>query len=719
MCTLYGTRTRNKKFGMVAGVSWYGRNWASDHYQTYYGSNLDHNMTRLELRDYNGQRNTVGTNLMLEYKPNEKLRVYGRGMYGLMQDNERQFKTMYNWSTGVGQSIKLQNIHNKMNFQLAGGDLGADIRLGEKTSMNLRVATYDNQFGYGNVPFQDKSDARNGYYVLEFEKNVIFTDFLYLDEFGNVTDEFNAFNKLKVLDIDSPIEGYGDHYDSIQPRYRNIIPYKPTDTMFAFTRAYTETNASYERDPIVAQADWIVNPSSAWRLKFGGKYRIKEGGRTIGLELWDRSPAHPNPLLYNTYHPQAVDENGGFLQEIGSPYDGRLFPQLPDGQVDAFIQDRGDTLRYLPLGVKTPYYSQFIGSSYRYTESVVAAYAMAGFEPSVRWILTGGLRAEYTNPTVTGDSVIEDLQNNTRYVVPISAGKNYLAVLPMLNAKYVLGANDQIRMAATRSFRRPNFNEIKPGQPAINYTNFDLIYGNPLLRPSYSWNLDLSYEHFFGLDGMVSLAGFYKHVTDHIYTAFESSSADNTGISNQFQIPGGVISKKYQNAPKAFAAGVEFSFSKKLSFLPWKFKDFGIATNYAHTWSAMEISTRNTPQPLPRQSPDVLNAALFFEDSTFTIRLALNYKAPYLTELNLYAVQDPQSGDTIVVHQDNDFDMFMGQSMSLDFSIAVRISNHLSLFGEALNLTNNPMVIYRGRRERPVKTEYYSVRGLVGIKLNF
>jgi TonB-dependent receptor len=714
----YGNRSKNGKLGYFAGGSIYNRNWATDNYQVFYGSNIDQSLSRLELRDYEGKRSTLGLNGALEYKINEQTKIYAKGVYGRMSDNEVNRKIMYNWSTGWGQSIKLQNIHNIMNTNFWGAELGGEFKPGKKLSATWRAATYSNKFEYGKVPF-DKKDARNGYHVIEFEKAVDFTDFLYLDEQGNRTDEMNAYDRLKLLDIDSHIPGYGDNYKNIQPQYRNVHLVNPSDSMFAFTRAYSETNTTIEKDPIVAQMDFNYQASTKLKLKFGGKLRMKEGERKVGLELWERNKDISPGILYNTYNPVAFNEQGGFLQELGTPYKDKLLPFLDVKAMDQFVSNLGDTLRYVPFGVKTPYFQQVVGSSYTYREQVYAGYAMAEWNPTSKLTVVPGVRVEYTSPTVNADSIITvDPALGTVELVGVAAGKSYLSVLPMLNMKYMLSDRQNIRFAATRSFRRPNFNEIKPGAAAIDYSNNDLIYGNPNLKPTYSWNFDLVYEQYLGATSMFSGAVFYKNVKDHIYTAFESSSTDNTGISNEFQIPGGVIAKKFQNASQAFAAGVEASLMTKFTFLPGIFKNFGVNINYSYTYSEMQIDARHEAQKLPRQSPNVLNVALFFENPRITTRLGLNYRDPYLFELNLYAVKDPKSEETLILHQDNDYDVFVGRSLTLDYSFSYKLKKHFSFFLEVNNLTNTPFTMYRGQKERPLKTEYYSIRGLAGVRFS-
>jgi TonB-dependent receptor len=714
---LYGDRTKNDQFGWLVGASCYSRSWGTDNYQVFYGGNFDQSIGRYELRDYNGHRTTIGANAALQFKPNKNNILDCRFVYGQMIDDEYNRKTMYVYNAGLGQSIKLQNIHNIMSFQFFGVVLNGEHTIGAMNQWKIewQLANYNNTFQYGNVPFSSNNPA-NGYFVTEFEKAVQFTDYLYLDANGNQTDEFNAVERYKFLNIDSPIDGYGDPYNNIQPTWKNLPAFNTQDTLFLFQRAYTETNTTYERDPIVAKIDVIKQVNKKLKIKFGAKYRWKMGERKVALNIWGRNSTAISYIPYEAVNPVAVNTFGGFLAEIGSPYENKLFPFMSNDWINHFIARADTALVYEPFAKTTPYYDQFIGSSYTYYEHVISGYVMGDYRPVDKLLISAGVRVEYTMPSVSADTVIAGATAGERVLEQRTAGQNYISILPSINIKWDFTKRSIFKLAAFRSFRRPNFNEIKPAQAQIDYTNFDVTYGNPGLKPSFSWNADIVYEYYIGRTGLITVGGFAKYVSDHIYTAFESAGLDATGVSNQFQIPGGVISKKYQNAPDAYIFGGECSIYTKFGFLPKFLKNFGINATYTYSYSRMSIDSRNELQKLPRQSDHVANVALFYEDNKLNARIALNYKSPYLMELNLFAVKDPVTQELNVVHQNNDFDIFMYQSLTLDLSASYKFKKNWSIFVELNNLTNAPYIIYRGQRERPVKTEYYSIRGIIGLK---
>lgn len=713
---LYGNRFIKKKLGVLVGGSMFRRNWSTDNYEIFYGANDNHSIQRLELRKYNGLKSSYGANAKVDFRINKNHIVYASGFLGIAQDDEFNRKTQFNWVAGVGQSIRTQNIHNILYNQLTGNEIGGEHRVGN-LNINWKVAQYENQFSYGDVPF-GKNDPRNGYYVIEFEKVVRFNDYLHLDYEGNPTDPNNAFTRLKLLDIDSPLEGYGDPYDMLIPSYDNIVAVKPSDTMFVFNKAYTELNNHIEKDPIVARLDFSFEPQSNARYKAGFKFRTKEGTRILGLDGWVRNPLDPSIIVQNDFEPQFYNNDSDFLREMGAPYQGEVPPFLSDTDMDDFIQSQGEKLTYLPFGTETPFYKEFIGSSFRYNEDVVAAYLMGNWKLNDKLSFMGGLRWEETFVSVTADSVIENISDNTRTLTTIGLDKNYRAILPMMNMRYNFTRNQVLRFSFTRSFRRPNFNELKPGDPEIHYTHFHVLYGNPNLRPTFSWNSDLSYQHFFGLKGMAMVSLYYKRVTDHIFTSFEAQNLDIASESNQFLVPGGLVSKRYKNAPYSNLAGIELTISRKLDFLSEALSRFEVMLNYTYTYSRMKIDARDELQALPRQAPSLLNFRLSYDAKRIQVNLGLNYRDQYLEELNLFAVNDPVTGEPTVIQQNSDFDLYIGQNLSMDASAVFNVNSKFSLVLEVNNLLNTPFIIYRGQRERPIKTEFYGLRGQVSLRFN-
>lgn len=735
---LWGDRSKNKRFGYIINGTYFNRSYGTDNYEVVYGSNYNHGVNRLELRDYIGTRQTIGANAAAEYEFTEDSKVYVKGIFGRMTDNERQLKTRYNWAEGAGQTIALHNIHDIMESTLFGGELGGNWKLHPNWNLEFKVSSYHNRFGYGPVPF-DRGDSRNGYHVVEFKRfQVNFTDQIYIDpSTGEITDPNTPGAwRIKLIGDDYPGDE-GDDPDNIQPVYTDSI----TADQFKFNQAWSELNTTWERDPVVGQLDLTWNVLGNLNLKAGGKFRWKEGYRELSLHEWNQNfQTTTVPLWLTDYQTEELNTRGGFLQELGSNYEDNFFPFLTDAQLDNFVSQLGDTLREREMNADHPHYEEWVGSKFGYTEQVLSGYAMGDWSVAKKKLqIIGGVRLEQTWLEMTGDTALEgfyadryigipgmenevyvpagdpDYRNNymqyldtTRYYVPVLSANSkskYLSVLPMLHLNYRANSRLNVRFAATRSLRRPNFNETKPGSPVKDFTDLEFNTGNRNLKPSYSWNFDLMGEYFFGNIGMVSAGVFYKYVTDHIFATITADVDQRTGI----------IYKSFENADDSYVLGVEVSINRKFDFLPSFLSGFGISGNYTYIHSEMNVPGRSNAQPLPRQAEHLFNAALFYEKHGIQARLAANYKGPYLLELNLAAVDDG-NGNPVLLHDNTDFDVFLDDFLSLDLSISYTFKKHWTVFADANNLLNWPYRLYRGNKDRPVQVEYYDRRAQVGVR---
>lgn len=624
-----------------------------------------------------------------------------------MIDEEWNRKVMFNYATGAGKTYRQQHIHVKYLWQLFGGELGVKANLSPTRKIEAKLTSYDNSFAYGDVPY-GKDDFRNGYYVVQFESpNLQYDDMVYLDADGNyLPNSDGAVTNLKLLGSDNPIGG--DKPDNIQPMPSLEI----TEDNLFFIGAYAELNKTNEQDPIVAQFDITDDLSSRLQLKYGMKFRTKQGSRDLGLHEWMQDfTATSNPIYLNQFNAENINLNGGFVEEIGSPYDKWFMPHMSTETHENFLNIMGDSLKERKMDSNHPEYEQWVGSSYSYREDVTSAYVMGDYRLTEKINFIGGLRVEYTDVEIKGDTVLWDQFDLTEFTYPtieVVSDNQYWAILPMLHMKYSHSNNFNIRSAITRTFRRPNFLEAKPGEPIRDLTNLEFLVGNSNLKPTFSWNFDVMADYYFSKGGMVSAGVFYKHVTDHIF-------ATNTGDADPAK---GIIYKSFQNADKSYVLGAEFSVIQRLHFLPGFLKNFGINSNVTLIKSQMNVPGRPESQPLPRQADFLFNAALTYEVEKFSVRLAYNFKGPYLMELNLAAVENNETGEKELLHLDTEYDIFMDKFSSLDVSFSYTVSDKLTAFCDFNNLLNTPMYTYRGQDFRPVNVEYYSWKGQIGLKLS-
>lgn len=711
---VWGDVSKNKKFSFIANGSYYVRNYAADAAVVAYGTPYNHSLARLELKDYTGLRTTRGLNIGTDYKFNDRFKIGSKLIYSQMLDDKYQQKMSYNWNDGSGARIRLQNIHGMLNRQLYGGELNSEWKLNDKLKIDAKVASYYNKFSYGSVPYPG-NDSRNGYYTAEFISPLLeFTDMIQTDFFGQKLAPDATAYPYKLLGIDNPYGNGGDHYKNIQPKYTQMLDPTHPDidqskpvaaNQYYLSGAFADLNTTMERDPVVAQLNAHYKIGNNVTVSAGAKYRMKEGERNIGIYQWTLAPG-VSKIPLTDFETAPMNRSERFLSAWGAPYKGTLMPAFTRDQLSNFPAQYADSLVGKAMDTNNNEFRNWAGSHYKYTERVAAGYLMAEANIGSRLSLVGGIRLEHTTLHETSDTLVPNNDPGSAIgisVLPVFVNRSYIAILPTLNANYALSPNSNLRSAVSRTFHRPNFEETKPGAALFERENFFFIQGNPNLKPTYSINADLMYEHYWGNTGMWSIGGYYKHITDHIFEAASPKSDPAYA---------GYVQKTFINAKTAYVLGFEAVLNRRLDFLPGFFKRFGLNANITYAHSGMDVPGRPKQQAMTEQAPLLYNISLYYEYRKINTRLGFNYTGAYSHALNLFT--DVTTGE--LVHKDTDYDYYVGDMYSLDYQFLYRLNRHFSTYAEVNNILNSPYHTYVGRSDRPGRTEYYRQRVMVGVK---
>lgn len=706
---LWGNISKNKKLSYVVNGSYAGENYGKDAPTVAYGTNYNHSLARLQLDRTRGLRQTIGLNTGVDYQANENFRLGAKVIMGNMIEDEYNNRISYNWSDGSGARIRLQNSRGIYDHLLYGGELNASWKISDRLKVEGKIASYYNRFQFDNTP-QVEPGTPNGKYTAEFVSPLLqFTDMTESDFFGNKYNPNNPKDpnpySYKLLDLDNPNGTGGDHYNNIQPKYKQLSnddPLTPKD--YYLSSVFADLNRTYERDPIVSKIDLDYKVNNKLKIQGGFKLRMKEGERYVSFFEYRLNPVTSPKIYLSDQATTAYDPKNNYLKEWNSPYTGTFQPVLTKGQMNSFIGQHAADLVATSMNDTNNTFNQWAGSGYSYKENVVAGYLMAEWKPSNVFSFTGGVRMENTHLSQSSDSIIND--DNALYGFTsrtVSIEKNYLAILPSLNALYTPSENSNVRASISRSFHRPNFEQTKPGSAFYERDQFIYVYGNPLIKPTYSINFDASYQHFWGTKGMFSIGAYYKDVSDHIF---------RTNQIDEGQTMAGYTMKSYANASRSFVTGIEALVDRKFDFLPGFWKGFGASANFTYSYSQMSVPGRSKKQALTEQTPVLYNLALFYEKGKVSTRLTLNYTGAFSTELNLFS--DPNTH--AVVHDNTDYDVFMDKQYSLDYQFAWNISKHISSYFIVNNILNAPYRTYIGVHDRPLVTEYYRPKFYLGLK---
>lgn len=674
----YGDRFLDNKLGVIVSAAYWNRDWATDNYEVKYNANLEgaqqYSISDLELRDYIGNRNTLGLNIGSEYKFNQSNKLFIRSIYSDFNDDETAREHIYEFpigdTSGEGYSV-LRTREGIQRIELQGGEFGGEHKLTSKFGMNWKLSAYQNRMTNGVL--DGSKEDNQSYHMAVFKQKV---------QFSGLSDDGYKY--------------IGSDYENIQPNIATT--YNPDATLLTLMYAFQQR--SLERDK-TGQVDFTYESVSGLKLKFGGKYRNKyrEGGAPLTISLPFATLGVPDApwTAVSSLKTESFPENGGYLTELGENYSDLLRSHISLGQLhDLFTEDFKKSAGILDI-VRDEKSEDAAASFYDGTENVLAGYVMADYDLSSKVKLIGGIRHEMTDLTYNGNQV------DSIGIHKVSNENTSHAFLPMLHIKYSPNDKMNIRAAYTRTFARPDFGDLNPGT-TVNEIKRIISRGNPKLESTFANNFDLMGEYYFDNVGVVSAGFFYKQIENDI---FSSTTIENIGGS-----PYTIVEPK--NLESGYLAGFEVGLSKRLDFLPGALSGFGVDLNYTYTDSEVDVPTFSiedgkvtkviSSQKLPSQADHIFNASLFYEKNRLLARVAANYKGSYIVSFSDFGPEHNR---------------YYGENLTLDFSAAYKISDKIRFFAEINNLNNAPLKYYHGIESRPEQVEFYAVRGQLGLQISF
>ncbi|MCI0751405.1 MAG: TonB-dependent receptor [Flammeovirgaceae bacterium] len=458
------------------------------------------------------------------------------------------------------------------------------------------------------------------------------------------------------------------------PNYLNNSLYEFDEVAFGNTYAFDKNTTAKFNIGI----PYSIN-STDGLFKFGGKVRFKEKSYDVTENVFSWEGA--GDLTLDQFEGGPADDN--FLDR---------YTLRKSVDMDAFIRHFNANQSGYELSVDDKLAAEAV-ESYTATEDVFAGYAMTKLQFN-KLMLLGGLRYEKTKVDYTYSTVVYGFDDELQEIIPERGSTEYAFLLPQLHAKYQVNDKTNIRAAVTRSYSRPNFESIIPSSE-VEFSGRAGTLGNPNLKPVGATNIDVLSEHYFGSVGILSGGFFYKKLTDFIFNRnYETTTfPGSNGVALEIT--------QAQNGEDATLSGFEFAYQQNLSFLPGKLKGLSLYTNYTYTHSKATIQGRGEIR-LPGQARHVGNAAIGYDIGKFNIRLATNFNGEYILEVG----EEPAK------------DIFVRDRMQLDASATFTISPKIRVFGEFLNITNQPFEVFQGGEERFIQREFYSWWSRVGIKFD-
>ncbi|MDF2819348.1 MAG: TonB-denpendent receptor [Stenotrophomonas rhizophila] len=637
-------------FGVALGVNYQNRRFESDNSEVEYGqfdggSEDELFVNSLQHRKYEIERKRIGANLNFDWRPSEDSQYYLRTLYSQFDDAETRQRTIFNF--GEGEVTALGNNQFRVD------DLPADAIQKRMRYRTKKENTFAASLGGENRLTNAVLDYKVGYTRTEERVN---------DEM-EARFEYNGDDLAATVDQNSGI-----------PRY-------------TLSDASWMDNGNYDFDRFVVSPKRVDDKelSAQVNIRFDGdnssyKFGLLGRWRDRDVDTDERELRVGPDVALSDWTTSTPEHRGGSLgQGMSSDAMRRYWAQF-GSQYSARPQDVGANAM------------TSLEEDYTASEDIFATYAMGTWDVGNLRVI-GGVRVENTQFQGTGNQVDVAANGRSYTVTPLTADRSYTNVLPGLHLRYDAGSDWVLRAAANKTVSRPSFGDIAP-RIGYNRGDEEVRLGNPELDPYESKNVDLSFEHYIGSTGILSLGLFHKSIDGYIVNTVSDSDPEYPGFDVTRVI----------NGDKAKVYGAEFNWQQQLSFLPagWD----GLLVGASGTWLDTDFDPgldgrADEDFTLPRASKHVYSAHLGYEKAGFSTRLAAVYRSEYLDTL----------GDSRA------YDIFVAPNTQLDFSLDYKITDNVSVYLEAQNLLDKPLELYQGVRSRTLQNEEYGRTYALGLKV--
>lgn len=667
----YGDRFFNDKLGLMFSGSYQNAPGGSDNAEFEYDVDVGSVvMKEAQMRQYYVTRERQSYSLALDYEFNPDHKISFKGIYNRRNDWENRYRVVYkdlDESDPSEQSIELQT--------KGGADDTRNARLERQQTMDF---TLDGEHNLGGrllmdwaASFSRASEDRPNerYFGLKMDNN---TGENLINTFRGIGGRA-PYSTIAIPGLDNEGWELDELTNSNQSIYENEWKFRLNFELPLMKGLYGNT------------------------LRFGGKYTNKEKDRETTMYKYDGEDVNDNPIF----------NDGGAWREHGSSQIRKGFmvgDNYPEGTHFVSKKYLGSINFNSMQG--EPDYEEMSGN-YHAKEEITSAYLRFDQKLGQKLDLMLGLRMEHTALNYRGLNWVVDEDENESLESTGNRKNSYTNWLPSVLLKYDVNDDLKLRASFTETLSRPKYSALIP---SVNYNRADeeATIGNPNLKPTTSYNFDLSAEYYFKSVGLVSVGLFYKSINNVIVDEVWKGMDSQLPITGTYDYE---ISKPI-NAYDADLFGVEVAYQRDFGFITPALKCLGFYGNY--TYTANKTKNHHFEHRVLEDGEDVdmigspehtANASLFFEKWGFNLRLSYNFASAFVDEM----------GE--VAQLDRYYDKVNYLDLNASYTFGKRFKT--TIYADVTNLLNQPLRYYQGTKDRTAQVEYYGARFNAGIKVSF
>lgn len=576
-----------ENLGISAGLNYQDRSLQSDNIEAEYdfldlGADEAFSIIEVQQRKYYVERERLGANLNLEFRPDDASRYHANLVYSEFTDAETRQRsimvfedgdlTSFDGRNAVYEGIEEDGFRRRIRSRTKEQDTlafaaGGEHMLGGWTlDYNVGISTTRER-----VP--DETEGR-------FEKTG--------DPLGaNVTT--GGIPSFTILDGGSADSSYLQHDN------------------YALDRVVLEPIA-VDDDDINGELNIEVPGAfgmASLTLKTGLDFRFKDKDSDVDeIELRDVPDVSLAPFTSG-----APDYPFGNLgQGISSP----LFLSYFADNRDQFGIRPKDEQEVTELT---------LAEDYRTEEDVTAAYLMGTWDLD-QWQVIAGVRAERTDYSSVGNELSFN-EDGTLGVSERRVSSDYDNLLPALHLRYEPMDSMVLRAAWSNTISRPSFGDISP-RSSIDRDDREIDIGNPDLDPYESTNYDLMLDWYPGNAGVVSLGVFHKDIDNYIVEFRSLQDAE---------FPGFDVTRPV-NGTEASVTGIEFNVQQGLEVLDERLAGLLVGFSLTELDTDLKLAERAGESfSLPSAAESAGNAYIGYERGNFSGRLSVSHRDEFLDEV--------------------------------------------------------------------------------------
>lgn len=273
----------------------------------------------------------------------------------------------------------------------------------------------------------------------------------------------------------------------------------------------TEQQEDIKEQDLKFSANFKLPLKNGNKLKFGAKVVRKTKDKEV--DFYEYSPLDEDAFMTNSLANTVDQTNKNFMPN--NKYQAGIYASKEyTGSLD---------LNNASLFEKEQVQEELAGN-FNARETVTSGYLRFDQKLTKDVELMTGLRIENTNLAYTGRTydADEDLTSKTD-----RQRNSYINFLPSLLVKWNVNDDFKVRGSFTQTLSRPKYSALVPSVN-IKRSDNEITIGNPELKPTVSYNFDLSADYYFRSIGLISAGIFYKKIDDFIVDQ----------VSTNYRIPG-------------------------------------------------------------------------------------------------------------------------------------------------------------------------------------